>query len=159
LIIALLPLAAIAQPPAEPGTGDAEAHRQMEQMQGHMNAMREQMARIHATQDPEERQRLMHEHMQSMHEGMAMMGKMMGPMGQGEAPPACPAGDTECRMDRMEMQQQVMGQRMGMMQQMMQQMMDQTAAGQAPEPSAAAEAPESPAPPTAPAAEGHEQHH
>jgi hypothetical protein len=96
-----------------------------QQMQARMQAMREQMQAIHATEDPEERQRLMLAHMQSMHEGMTMMGEMMrGPMA-GTQSQQCAAGDTECRMNQMQTQQQMMGQRMGMMQQMMQQMMEQ----------------------------------
>jgi hypothetical protein len=151
LAAAFLPLAALAQGPAIPQV------EQMAQMQKNMDAMHEQMARIHATQDPQERQRLMHEHMQNMHQGMMMMGQM----GQGEAPRPCAAGDTECRMNQMQTQQQMMGQRMGMMQQMMQQMMEQMAAGQATEPAGSAEAPASPTAPAAPDAdaEGHEQHH
>jgi hypothetical protein len=164
LAAAFLPLTALAQGPATPNTGDAEAHRQAEQMaqmQRNMDAMHEQMARIHATQDPQERQRLMHDHMQNLHQGMMMMGQMMGPMGQGGAPRACAEGDTECRMNQMQMQQQMIGQRMGMMQQMMQQMMEQMAAGQATEPVGSAEAPGSPTAPAAPDAEAedHEQHH
>jgi hypothetical protein len=97
----------------------------MQQMQTRMQTMRDQMARIHATEDPEERQRLMQEHMQSMHEGMMMMGQMMrGPMSQGEKP-QCRQADTECRMNQMQMQHQMMGQRIAMMQQMMEQMMEQ----------------------------------
>jgi hypothetical protein len=156
LAAAFLPLTALAQGPITPSAGE-----QMAQMQRNMDAMHEQMARIHATQDPQERQRLMHEHMQNMHQGMTMMGQMMGPMGQGgEAPRACAEGDIECRMRQMQMQQQMMSQRMGMMQQMMQQMIEQISAGQATEPAGPAET----ASPTAPGvpdaeAEDHAQHH
>ena len=133
----LLPLTAMAQAPSEHGHGETATPPQMEQMQSHMQAMHEQMARIHATTDPEERQRLMQEHMQTMHEGMAMMGQMMqGPMAQGQAR-QCAQGDTQCLMDQMQMQQQMMGQSMGMMQQMMEQMMErmmQTQGSQTPAP-------------------------
>jgi hypothetical protein len=134
--LALLPLVAVAQPPSE-NQGDAATPPQMQQMQSQMQAMHEQMARIHATTDPGERQRLMQEHMQTMHEGMTMMGQMMqGPMTQGQAR-QCAQSDTECRMDQMQTQQQMMGQRMGMMQQMMEQMMERMMHTQEPEAPAA----------------------
>jgi hypothetical protein len=120
---------------------------QMQQMQSHMQTMHEQMARIHAATDPEERQRLMQEHMRTMHEGMTMMGCMMGPMAQGPAQ-QCQQGDNECRMDQMQMQQQMMGQRMGMMQQMMEQMMEIMM--QAQEPATA---------PSGDAEQSHDSHH
>ena len=50
----------------------------MQQMQGRMEGVRQQMERIHATDAPEERQRLMRAHMESMYQGMQMMGQMMG---------------------------------------------------------------------------------
>ena len=147
LVLSLLPLVGVAQPPS-PNHGDAETAPQMQQMQSHMQAMHEQMARIHATTDPTERQRLMQEHMQTMHEGMTMMGQMMqGPMAQGQAR-QCAEGDTECRMDQMQMQQQMMGQRMGMMQQMMEQMMERMMQTQEPV-----------SPPAGTPEEGHETHH
>jgi len=133
IALSLLPLAGAAQAPNEQNQGETATTPQMQQMQSHMETMREQMARIHATTDPEERQRLMEEHMRTMHEGMTMMGRMMqGPMAQGEAR-QCAQGDTECRMDQMQMQQQMMGQRMGMMQQMMEQMMERMMQAQEPE--------------------------
>jgi hypothetical protein len=87
------------------------------------------MEQIQATEDPEERRRLMQEHMQNMRQGMMMMDEAMrGPMvrdGGGGAPMRqCPQGDTECRMEQMQMQQRMMGQNMGMMHQLMQQMME-----------------------------------
>jgi hypothetical protein len=80
---------------------------------------------MRATQDPAERQRLMDEHMRLMREGMAMMGPMMHGFAsdqEGERP--CADNDVQCRMQRMQRQQGMMGQRMGMMQMMMQQMME-----------------------------------
>ena len=103
-----------------------EADPMMQQMQGHMQSMREQMERIQETEDPEERQRLMREHMESMHEGMQMLGRMMGGgMGQGQpsAMAPCGEGDTACQMERMERRQRAMGQHMGMMHMMMEHMM------------------------------------
>jgi len=104
---------------AEPSPG-------MQQMQGRMQDMRGLMERIHNTKDPQERDRLMHEHMQSMQQAMSMMGQMM--RGQGDASAEarpCGQGDTACQMQRMQEQQQMMNQRMNMMQMMMEQMMGQ----------------------------------
>jgi hypothetical protein len=50
--LSLLPLVAVAQPPCE-NQGSAAPPPQMQQMQSHMQAMQEQMTRIHATTDPE----------------------------------------------------------------------------------------------------------
>jgi hypothetical protein len=93
-----------------------------------MQTMQAQMDRIHATQDPEERQRLMDEHMRSMREGMSMMGEMMrGGMGSGGSRTGetghCAQSDMQCRMQGMQAQQGMTEQRMGMMQMMMEQMM------------------------------------
>lgn len=143
-VLALLSLGGLAQ---ESGQG-TQPTPQTEQMQTRMQAMREQMARIHATEDPEERQRLMQEHMRSMHEGMMMMGRMMGGPGAQEPMRQCQEGDTECRMSQMQMQQQMMGQRMGMMQQMMEQMMEQMMQGGA-----------SDTPEATPEGESQEEHH
>lgn len=147
LLLATLSLfssALSAQAPEATDPGDAQMPQTMEQMQARMQTMREQMARIHATEDPQERQRLMQAHMQSMHEGMRMMGETMrGPRGQGQMR-QCREDDTECRMNQMQMQQQMMGQRMGMMQQMMEQMTERMMQEQTGE---------------TPAAENHDEHH
>jgi len=79
------------------------------------------MERMRNTQDPAERQRLMAEHMRLMNEGMSMMGPMMSGPVSGQP---CADNDMTCRMQRMQQQQGIMGQRMGMMQMMMQQMME-----------------------------------
>ncbi len=112
--------------PANDNQAPPQAAPGMQKMQGPMHDMQALMDRIHKTEDPQERQRLMREHMQSMQQGMMMMGQMM--RAQGDAPAQgreCAQGDTECRMQRMQDQQQMMGQRMGMMQMMMEQMMGQ----------------------------------
>jgi hypothetical protein len=128
--LAIFSMAALAQEPDQ-STQPAPDTEQMQQMQTRMQAMREQMARIHATEDPEERQRLMQEHMQSMHQGMMTMdGMTRGPMAEGQTG-QCQRNDAECRMDEMQMQQQMMGQRMGMMQQMMEHMMQHMVQGDA----------------------------
>ena len=126
----------------------AQAAPSMHQMQGRIQDMQALMDRIHKTEDPQERQRLMREHMQSMQQAMTMMGGMM--RGQGDVPAQtreCAQGDTECRMQSMQAQQQMMNQRMSMMQMMMEQMMGQMTQRDAEEPA------------TKPDSENHEAHH
>jgi hypothetical protein len=94
--------------PAQPAAKSAPQSSDATAMQGNMKRMQEQMARIRATADPGERQRLMSEHMNTMQESMSKMHDMMG-NGKG--------------MDSRAMQRQ-----MGMMQMMMQQMMEHEAA-------------------------------
>ena len=53
------------------------------QMQERMKTMQEQMSRIHQTQDPQERKKLMEEHMQTMQEQMKDMRGMGGGMMMG----------------------------------------------------------------------------
>ena len=120
--LALLPIAALGQ--ETPGAAE-QTTPQTQQMQSSMQAMHEEMARIHASQDPAERQRLLQEHMQSMHQGMMVMGQMMGPMGMGPRGPTqqCGQADAQCQIGQMQRQQEAMGQRMMMMHQMMGQMM------------------------------------
>ena len=115
----------------------AQAAPDIQQMQGRMQDMQALMDRVHKTEDPQERQRLMREHMQLMQQGMMMMMSQMTMRPQGGAPAQsqeCAQGDTECRMQRMQGQQQMMGQRMGMMQMMMQQMMQREAEQSATQP-------------------------
>jgi len=132
LVLSFWPVLLFAQADEPAPQTTPQTQQQMQQMQSRMQQMQEQMERIQSTQDPEERERLLREHMQSMHAGMMTMGQMMGGgMGRGPGPgsqgqmPQCAAGDTECRMDRMQQGQQMMGQRMAMMQMMMQQMTEQ----------------------------------
>lgn len=124
----LLCFAASAQPPA-----GGEASPEMQHMQQRMQQMRQQMERIRATEDRQERQRLMREHMESMHQGMTEMGGMMRRQSSDTGAERCSQADTECRMEKMEAQQRMMGQRMGMMQMMMEQMMEQMMQRQATE--------------------------
>jgi Ni/Co efflux regulator RcnB len=136
---------AVAQP-ADQSAGDRGP--MMQQMQERMEAMHARMARIHDTEDPAERQRLMREHRDSMRENMRMMGRMMSEeSGQARGPMSeCPAGDAECRMQRMEARQSMMAQRMQMMQQMMEHMLEEV-----PNDAIAGESPAE--------AEDHEAHH
>ena len=50
----------------------------MKQLQAHVKEMQAQMDKIHQTKDPQERERLIHEHMKSMQEGMQMIHKLSG---------------------------------------------------------------------------------
>ena len=88
------------------------------QMDSMMKSMQEMHDKMMAAKTPEERARLMQEHMKLMQDGMAMMGQMrggkggmgmggMGGMGGGKA-----------------MGPEMMGKRMDMMEMMMQMMMD-----------------------------------
>jgi predicted RNase H-like nuclease (RuvC/YqgF family) len=88
-----LALAVSAEGQREPAGDEPEAQQQSEhdehaqqeptqQMHTHMQAMRAQMARMNSVEDPAERQRLMHEHMQSMDEHMSMMEQNMRTMQQ-----------------------------------------------------------------------------
>jgi hypothetical protein len=142
-VCSLVPLAAVAQN-AEPPAADPSQHGQhtspspegqaggqsMAAMHGHMLEMRQQMARIHAAEDPAERERLMHEHMQSMQQHMRMMGSMPAEQPAGRAS-GCAEGDAACRMDEMRAENGMMRQRMrmledriGSMHELMQQMLD-----------------------------------
>jgi hypothetical protein len=128
-----MPFAAPAQdhgaPAAEPSEHEQHVgpaaetpatHQTMAAMQEHMRAMREQMARIQATEDPAERQRLMQEHMQSMQQTMRMMGSMHAQQrGSGGR---CAETDAPCRMDEMQAENRMMRQRMGTMEERMQSM-------------------------------------
>jgi hypothetical protein len=116
------------QSESTPQGGDADSAQATHGMHAHMQAMRDQMARIHAEQDPVERQRLMHEHMQSMHEHMAMMQRTERDSEQGpQAGERCVARDLECRISEMQSHQTRMEARMAEMQQMMDQMMQHLA--------------------------------
>ena len=119
----LLPVTLLAQAPAPAPEASTPAPTPQD-LQNRMQQMSEQMARIHSTQDPAERQRLMQEHMQSMNAGMMMMGQTMrGGMGPGQAQgQQCKSDDAACRLDKMQAQQDMMNGRMRMMQMMMQQM-------------------------------------
>lgn len=114
-----------AQPQASAPQGVSSQHWQ--QMQGYMSAMRTQMSELHQATEPKERERLLHEHMQTMQSMMGLMqslgGGMMGQMKDGHMHGHMGAGQTGAGQlggDMMQMQN-----RMDMMQMMMQQMMEQ----------------------------------
>jgi hypothetical protein len=128
LVLALLTAVVFAQS-NQGRTGEdqpAAASQRMEQMQAQMQQMQDLMAKMQATEDPAERQRLMNEHMQEMHTAMTAMNELMhqqmGAAGGG-AGANCEQGDANCRLNMMQRQQGMMGQRMNMMQMMMGQMM------------------------------------
>lgn len=64
---------------AAPNT--AEFDKQLAQVQEHMKLMQAQMERMRATQDPQERQKLLQEHWTSMQSAMTAMHGMWGPGG------------------------------------------------------------------------------
>lgn len=121
---------------AQPETESPESSEvTMQQMHSHMQKMQEQMKRIHAISDSEERRNLMQEHMQTMHEGIAMMSDMgdeekhvmmkMGDMQMQESDSQSHAEDMSCqRMTAMEGRHLNMQQQVHLMQKMMEQMME-----------------------------------
>jgi len=125
LLIALssLLIACTAQPTKE-NLAAAQPAPGVQQMEGRMRDMQALMDRIHNTKDPQERQRLMHEHMQAMEQGMTMLERMMRGRDDDQAQTReCAQADTECRIQRMQGQQQMMNQHMSMMRRMMGQLM------------------------------------
>jgi protein CpxP len=128
---------------------DKAAGMKMEKMQEQMKKMHEQMQKIQATTDPQARQKLMQEHMQSMREGMKMMhGMGGGMMGGKKGAPMMEEGasDKGAGMDKdsmegmhkdgmrmgmmMKKRHQMMEQRLDMMEKMMDQMLEHEAAEQ-----------------------------
>ena len=85
----------------------------MSKMDAQMKKMREMHEKMAAAKTPEERNKLMAEHMKTMQDGMQMMGGMGGMAGTG-------MGD----MKDMPAHHQMMDKRMAMMESMMQMMMD-----------------------------------
>lgn len=112
-----------------------QSDQSMMAMHGQMQKMRDHMAKIQATTDPAERQKLVQEHMQMMSEGMKMMngmggGMMMGMMGDADAGKDHEkSGSERCSMMG---DHGMMGKRMDMMQMMMEQMMEHQKAVEAP---------------------------
>ena len=106
------------------GSASADGEKVTQEMQENEKKMQARLDKIRKTKDPEERQRLMMEYMQTMHENMmlgrSMMHGMMdcsmmkgGMMGEGEA-----GASPDAMMGRMNM----MEKRIDMMQMMMKQM-------------------------------------
>jgi hypothetical protein len=123
---------AFAQAPASPpaAAGDAAAaNQQMQRMQANMKNMQDMMAKIQASKDPAERQKLMQEHSKAMHAQMEMMGGMgggqMGMMKGGDMM----EGGNMMGGDMMKEHQAMQG-RMAMMEMMMGQMLQHQEAAQ-----------------------------
>jgi hypothetical protein len=114
--------AALAQP-AGRGVSPGTRLQMRQQVQAGIEQMQQHMDRIRATEDPEERQRLMHDHMQDMHTNMMTMREMMG---TSDAGAACAAGDVSCRLEELQIEQTMMQQ---MMHQMMEHMMQHMSEG------------------------------
>ena len=117
---------------------DDKAAMKMDKMQEKMKTMQEQMGKIHAAKDPQERKKLMKEHMQSMQEGMKMMGGMGAGMRGGDmmakakkdqAESMTDAGDGMGMCIMMKKHKSVEA-RLDMMQKMMEQMMEHEGAEQ-----------------------------
>lgn len=112
--------------PAKPAI-NVDMDKQMLQMQTNMKKMQGQMARIHKTTDPKERQKLMKEHMTAMQENMKAMQGMGGPMMTGGGQHSGMAmGDKKGGMMDGDMMKrhEMMVKRMDMMQMMMEQMVE-----------------------------------
>jgi hypothetical protein len=132
LAVSLWPLATVAQ--HDHPAGGATEHREQAEappaahgsMHEHMDTMREQMARIRATEDPTERERLMQEHMRSMEEHMRTMMARAPSSGDSDEAPAtrCANGDMQCRMRELESREQTRAQSMSSMEERMTQMQD-----------------------------------
>ena len=104
---------ASAQGMGAPGQMGKMAAMDMSKMDAQMKKMREMHEKMAAAKTPEERNKLMAEHMKTMQDGMQMMGGMGGMAGTG-------MGDTK----DMPAHHQMMDKRMAMMESMMQMMMD-----------------------------------
>jgi hypothetical protein len=77
-LIVLLPLASACTPRhANEHPAANEPSEGVQQMDARMQHMQGLMERIRGTDDAQERQRLMHEHMESMQQSMTMMRRMM----------------------------------------------------------------------------------
>jgi len=108
--------------------------KKMEKMQEQMKTMRAQMEKIHAAANPQERRKLMEEHMQSMRDGMKTMGEMSGAKGKmgmmdkkKEGEPMMKEGGKEkegMQMGMMMKRHKMMENRLDMMEMMMEQMME-----------------------------------
>ena len=117
---------------------DDKAAMKMDKMQEKMKTMQEQMGKIHSAKDPQERKKLMKEHMQSMQDGMKMMGgmgvgvkggDMMAKAKKDQAESKVDAGDG-MEMCMMMIKHNSVEARLDMMQMMMEQMMEHESAEQ-----------------------------
>ena len=102
----------------------------MSKMDAQMKKMREMHEKMAAAKTPEERNKLMAEHMKTMQDGMQMMGGMGGMAGSGMGDMKGMPGMGGTPAD-MPARQQMMEKHMEMMQSMMQMMMDRMPAAPA----------------------------
>ncbi|MCW9046654.1 MAG: hypothetical protein OQK46_01135 [Gammaproteobacteria bacterium] len=125
--IYILPLSAIHAEDAQHANkaGDKTMQGDMGNMQQQKKKMMQQMNEIKNTKNPDQRDRLIEEHMKSMQQGMKMMGgkdMKMGMMGGKEKQGMGMKMDMDMDMD-MKKHMKMMENRMDMMQDMMGQMM------------------------------------
>jgi HSP90 family molecular chaperone len=100
-----------AETDAQDQASQEQASPMMEGMHEQMHALQQQMAKIHATDDMDERHRLTHAHMINMRDAMAMMMEMHGEDSQSMA------GEMPCsRMATMQNRHHDMQENGGMMQ-------------------------------------------
>ena len=123
------PLVSAQTPAAADKPADAAVAQQMQRMQDNMKSMQDMMAKIHASKDPAERQKLMQEHSKAMHAQMEMMGGMGGMAGMGGMGGGQMKGGGMMGGDMMKEHQAMQG-RMAMMEMMMGQMLQHQEAAQ-----------------------------
>ncbi len=128
-LAAISALMACTTPPAMPmgsaSSSGMHTPEHMAKMDAQMKTMRDMHARMMAAKTPEERSKMMGEHMKAMQGGMDMMGSMPGAgMGDMKAMPGMQAMPAD-----MAAHHQMMAKRMEMMQSMMEMMMDRMPSG------------------------------
>ena len=111
---------ASAQGMGAPGQMGRMRGMDMSKMDAQMKKMREMHEKMAAAKTPEERNKLMAEHMKTMQDGMQMMGGMSAMSGMSGMDGMKSMGD----MKDMPAHHQMMDKRMAMMESMMQMMMD-----------------------------------
>jgi hypothetical protein len=114
------------QSQADPAMVDKATGMRMQEMQDRMKNMQKLMSKMRSTNDPQEREKLMQEHMTAMLEGMKSMDGMMsegGMMGEGDM-----MGEGGMMgKDGMMMMHKKMLMRMKLMQEMMEQIIEREA--------------------------------
>jgi hypothetical protein len=129
VIIALALSGSVVSAEDKTGSSSAEAptarDRHMAEMQANMQIMQQQMQKLRATTDPEERQKLQQEHLQTMQANMSLMRGMGGPMmmGGGHQGGMSMMGGTRGTTGDMTQRHDMMERRMDMLQMMMEQML------------------------------------
>jgi len=122
----MIPLIHVHADSHEQSESQEKWNKYTEQWQERMNTMHKQMDRIHQTNDPKERQRLLEEHWKTMDEqmtGMRTMEEMTGGMMGGMHGRRGSRGQGSMHMMDPQQRDAYMQDRMDMMQMMMEQMM------------------------------------